>query len=226
MSGRAALVVSTLKVPAAFAAGPAAAGVIPVQVVALTKGVLKAMLLSKLKLVAGVVVALAVFALGGGLFCRGLAAAAASGSIGLPLPASFGANADASKDDETLKNTLLTMEKAWYDASAQTGAEAYGKFLADDYVGFAENARYTKADKLRTKEHQHIGADYKMSDVELIRLNDKAAILSYKAQWTDFSNDTGKQTGTRNCRYSTCWVQRGGGWVIAFTQATAIVGDD
>ena len=66
----------------------------------------------------------------------------------------------------------------------------------------------------------HVGADYKMSDVELIRLNEKAAILTYKIEYQSISNATGKAVGPKhNLRYSTTWVQRGGGWLIVFTQS-------
>jgi hypothetical protein len=58
-----------------------------------------------------------------------------------------------------------------------------------------------------------------MSDVELIRLNEKAAILTYKIEFKIISNATGKVVAERNLRYSTTWVQRGGGWLIVFTQS-------
>ena len=61
----ASVVSSTIKAASLFAAGQAAAaGVISVQVAALTEGVLKAMLLTKLKIVAAVLLALAVFGAG------------------------------------------------------------------------------------------------------------------------------------------------------------------
>ena len=56
--------------------------------------------------------------------------------------------------------------------------------------------------------------------MELIRLNEKAAILTYKIEYQVISNATGKAVGPkRNLRYSTTWVQRGGGWLIVFTQS-------
>ena len=229
LSGRAAtacppaLVVSTLKVAAAFAAGPAATAAIPVKVVALTKGALKAMLLAKLKFVAAVVAALAVVALGGGLLlhARSPAEAAAPGSAAAPAQGADDPDKAAVKDDEALKNTLVTLEKALFDAAVKQDVDAYGKFLADDYVGFSMNHRYTKADNLQGVRGARNGADYKMRDMELIRLDEKAAIISYKGEWKVLSKD-GDVLVKRNRRVSTCWVQRGGGWVIAFSQDMAI----
>jgi hypothetical protein len=212
-----ALVISTLKAAAAFAAGSAAAGVIPIKVIALTKGALKAMLLSKLKVVA-VLAALTVIALGGGLLyhVQPTAAAAAPGSAP-PAQGADDPNKAASKDDETLKNTLAALEKALYDAGVKQDVDAYGKFLADDYVGFSTGHRYTKEDNVRGVRAARLSADYKMSDMELIRLDEKAAIISYKGEWKVLSKD-GDVLVKRNRRVSTCWVQRGGGWVIAFSQ--------
>jgi RNA polymerase sigma factor (sigma-70 family) len=224
LAGRAAmacpptLVVSTLKVAAAFAAGPAAAGAIPAKIVALTKGVLQTMLLSKLKLVAAVIAALAVAALGGALLYRAQPRAeAAAPASAAPAQAADDPDKAAAKDDETLKITLAALEKALYDAGVKQDADGYGKFLADDYVGFSVGHRYTKEDNVRGVRAARISADYKMSDMELIRLNEKAAIISYKGEWKVLSKD-GDVLVKRNRRVSTCWVQRGGGWVIAFSQ--------
>jgi RNA polymerase sigma factor (sigma-70 family) len=215
------VVSSTIKAASVFAAGQAA-GVVPARVAALAKGALKAMLLRKLKVVAAVVAALAVVALGAGLLYRVPVTAEAA----VPAPtaqAPPGGKEDSSKDKETLKNTLLTLEKAWLASDGKPGTDIYGQFLADDFVNIAPNGEKSdKAGNLRAHLSDggyHVGADYKMSDVELIRLNEKAAILTYKIEYQVISNATGKAVGPkRNLRYSTTWVQRGGGWLIVFTQ--------
>ena len=212
------LAASTLNAAAAFAAGSAAAGVIPAQVVALTKGALKAMLLSKLK-VAAVAAALVVLTLGGGLlYCvQASAEAVAPLPTGPMAPAAKG---DPSKGDDTLKSTLLTLEKAWIASDGRPDTDTYGKFLADDFVCFADDGtKSDKAQNLRAHMGYHMGADYKMSDVELIRLNEKAAILTYKIQYEVISNATGKAVAKHNLRYFSTWVHRGGGWLIVFTQS-------
>jgi hypothetical protein len=216
-----ALAASTLKVAAAFAAG-SVTGAIPAKIVALTKGALKAMLLSKLKVVAAVVAALVVVALGGGLLYRTqtTAEAAAPPPTALPAP---GGKEEPSKDDETLKKTLLTLEKAWLASDGKPDTDTYGQFLADDFVNFApDGEKSDKASNLGAHMGYHVGADYKMSDVELIRLNEKAAVLTYKIEYEDISNATGKAGRKHNLRYFSTWVQRGGGWVIVLTQSQSL----
>ena len=63
------LAASTVKAAALVAAGQAAAGAIPAQVVALSEGVLKAMLLTKLRTVTAVVLALGLLGLGAARAC-------------------------------------------------------------------------------------------------------------------------------------------------------------
>ncbi len=207
------VVSSTIEAASVFAAGRAA-GVVPARVAALAKGALRAMLLSKLRVVAAVVAALAVVALGGGLLSRVPVTAEAAAP-----PAPPGGKEDSSKGNETLKNTLLTLEKAWLASDGKPGTDTYGQFLADDFVHIAPDGEMSdKAGNLRAHGGYHVGADYKMSDVELIPLNEKAAILTYKIEYKVISNATGKPVAERNVRYSTTWVQRGGGWLIVFTQ--------
>src|SRR5262249_27008310 len=139
-----------------------------------------------------------------------------SGLPGLFLPADA-RKGPPSKEDESLKNTLLALEKQVFEACVKQDLDAYRKCYADEFVGFSMQHRYTLADHLRGLRSVRFGADYKISDVELIRLGDKAAILSYKGEWTVYDND-GNLLVNRNRRVSEGYVQRGGGWVIAFAQ--------
>ena len=218
------VVSSTISAASLFAAGKVAAtGPVSVRVAALTEGVLKNMLLSKLKLVAAVVLASAVIALGGGLpyHIRATAEAAASQPAALATAAPPEGNAGPSKDDETLKHTLLTLEKARYDAGVRQDADALDKLLTEGWVGFSMNHRYTRADYLGSLKRQRIAPGYKIHDVELIRLNEKASILSYKVEYTLLSSD-GDLLAKRNRRGCVTWVQRGGGWVVACVQDMVI----
>jgi RNA polymerase sigma factor (sigma-70 family) len=213
-----AVVSATIKAASAFAAGPAA-GVVPARVAALAKGALNAMLLRKLKVVA-LVAALAVVALGGGL----LYIVQVTAEAAAPLPTAQAppqGKQDSSKDNETLKNTLVALQKAWHASDGKPGTDTYGQFLADDFFHFTPNGeKVDKAAAVRAHMGYHVGADYKMSDAELIRLNETAAILTFKIEYQSVSNATGKAVGPkRNLLYCTTWVQRGGGWLIVFATA-------
>ncbi|MCI0462302.1 MAG: RNA polymerase sigma factor, partial [Gemmataceae bacterium] len=68
------LLTSTVKVASLFAVGQAASGVLSAKVIALTEGVLKAMLLTKLKIVTAVVLATGVLGAGAGILTQGVLA--------------------------------------------------------------------------------------------------------------------------------------------------------
>jgi RNA polymerase sigma factor (sigma-70 family) len=113
-SGPPAVVSSAIHAATLLAAGPAAAGVISVKVVALTEGVLKTMLLKKLKRAAGaMLVVLASLGMGVQFFTASAA--------GQPEPATVSGTKDGKPVAKGMKNTLaldVTLEKV--DGSSQT----------------------------------------------------------------------------------------------------------
>jgi RNA polymerase sigma factor (sigma-70 family) len=80
------LVSATVKATSVIAAGQVA-GMIPLKVAALMEGVMKAMLITKLKTVTGALLVVAVAGVGGGLLSRSTTAAAPNAAEGLPKPA-------------------------------------------------------------------------------------------------------------------------------------------
>jgi len=199
------------------------AGLASSKAVALAEGVLHTMWFKKVRIAVAVLLLAGAAGLGaGGLAYQGQAAEQRLGPPAIPFtdPAQA-AKGPVAKEDETLKNTLVALVKASNDAAVNQDVGTYGKFLADDYVGFSGQNRYTKEDCLRGVVWAQNGIEFKMTDVELVRLNDKAAVLSFKGQWKVVSKE-GEVLLRRNRRVSYCWVQRGGGWVIAFSQDIVI----
>jgi RNA polymerase sigma factor (sigma-70 family) len=99
------LLTTTVKAATLLAAGQAAAAVVSAQVAALTEGVLKAMLLSKLKTVMAVVVALSVAALGMGTFSLSAKAQPQPDAIAAPDPPSnTKPDDDESEDKDKIKS--------------------------------------------------------------------------------------------------------------------------
>jgi RNA polymerase sigma factor (sigma-70 family) len=219
------VVSSTISAASFFASGQVAATeVVSGKVAALTERVLKAIMMSKLKPVVAVVLVLGFIVTGVTVLSSRTAAAQSDKPAALASPAPREGKADPSKDDEILKHTLLTLEKARFDRCVRQDADGLGKILTEEWVGFSMNHRYTKADYLESLKRQRVGPDYKIHDVELIRLNEKAAILSYKAAWKVLSTD-GDLLANRNRRVCVSWVQRGGGWLVASVQ-DMVIGDE
>jgi hypothetical protein len=199
-------------------------GALSAPVAALAEGVIKAMFLTKLKSATVVLAVVAVLGLGASRVAYRAGAEEgpnAARSILVGFSQADAGKQSSSKEDEALKNTLLALEKQNFEACVKQDLDAYRKCYTEDLVAFSMDNRYTLEDCLRGVRATRIGADYKISDVELIRLSDKAAILSYKGEWKVYNND-GKLLVNRNRRVSEGYVQRGGGWVIAFAQNMAI----
>jgi uncharacterized protein (TIGR03067 family) len=129
----AALVLGTVNAAALTAAGPAAAGAIPAMVAALTKGVLRAMLLSQLKVVGALALALTVAAAGTVVWVRQALADEPAAAV----------KEEAPKDGEKIVGT-------WAYVSVEVGGQkvpeeevkearmlftAEGKFTADKGKG-------------------------------------------------------------------------------------------
>jgi RNA polymerase sigma-70 factor (ECF subfamily) len=136
------LVSSTFKAANLYLAGQtAAAGAVSVKVAALAEGVLKSMLLTRLKaLLVGVCVS-AVLGLGGGAFVwQSQAAEEAAQRSSTAAPS-------GDKDDD-LKKTLLKLDELWWQGDPKT----LGRLAADDLITVSPVGRYDKPALLAASE--------------------------------------------------------------------------
>jgi len=217
------LVPSTIKVASVFAAGDAAtAGIVSPTVAALTEGVVKAMLVSKLKLGVMVGVLVGVLSLG----VAGLRAMQTADPPAVPTgPQPVGAKlAEGQKPkqpetgDKGLRDTLLGLEEEGWKALKGKKPEA-NTTLADDFVAvIADGGRLTRADFLKLLADVTL-TDYSLSDVALTRLTPDAAVLTYKVR-TDY---TYKGEATKETIWvSSAWAKRDGKWVNVLYHETRV----
>jgi RNA polymerase sigma factor (sigma-70 family) len=236
---------STLNAASVFAAGRAAAtGAISPTVAALTEGVLKAMLVSKLKL--GVAVLAVVGALGLGVAgVRAMQAAdppvAGNGPqpvevkpvevkpVGVkpvevkPVEVKPGEAENPKQPpqarDKGLRETLLGLEKAGWEALKGKKRRAAAAALADDFVAvLADGGRLNRAGFLKLLADLTV-TDYSLSDVALTRLTPDAAVLTYQVR-TDYTykGEAAKET----VRVSSAWARRDGRWVNVLYHETRV----
>jgi RNA polymerase sigma factor (sigma-70 family) len=210
------VVSATIKAATVFTAGQmAATGVISVKVAALTEGVLKTMLLNKVK---GVLVALAlvvaVLAGVGGHLLRTHA-----GEQGTKLTIPLMKTDEKKPVDEDFNKTILAMEARYWEAAMKRDAEAMSKFYADDYLCFSERGRSDRAANVAADKHFR-SANPKFRNVEIVRLNKDAAIITYRFDVDALTRDGTVAIRVRDSRVSHGWARRDGRWVIVFTQMT------
>jgi RNA polymerase sigma factor (sigma-70 family) len=211
------MVSSTVKAASLLAAGqPAAAALISAKAAALTEGVLKTMLLNKLKI--AVVAVLVIGTLGMYISAQTRRTLAAE-----PPPAAS-KSVPHIQDDGNIKETVLALEKRIWEAHAKQDVNTFKNLLADDYVGLdIYGRRYTKQGALNYVAQYRI-VEYTLKDSEVILLNASSAIVTYEVSFTERSAD-GKHLGGRTDHNSTAWALRDGKWWAVFTESK-VVGKD
>jgi hypothetical protein len=198
------VVSSTIQATTLFAAGQAVAtGAISAKVAALTEGVLKGMLLSKLKI--AVVGFLVIGALGIGvsaLTCETLAADPPHAALKSALP---------SQDEGNLKETVLALEKRIWEVYSKQDADAFRNLVADDFACTDMFGRYSgKADALDYVAKFRI-LEYTMKNVKVVPLNATSAIVSYQIDYK-VRPTNGQEVESTTRRATSAWAQRKGRW--------------
>jgi hypothetical protein len=198
------IVSSTIKAASLFAAGQAAAtGVITTHVVALAEGVLKSMLLNKLKV--AVVVLLAIGAVGIGAAALPYGTAAAEPQTAVSKAAAL------KGDDGNLKETVLALEKRMWEAYSKQDADTFHNLLPDDFICLDTFGRPSdKAGVLDYVAKFRI-LEYTMQDVKVILLNATSAIVSYQIDYK-VRPTNGQEVESTSRRVTSAWAQRKGKW--------------
>jgi RNA polymerase sigma factor (sigma-70 family) len=212
------VVSSAIKAASLFAAGQTAAtGVISMQVAALTEGVLKTMLLNKLKVAVVVMLVLGGLGIGASTLPHGTVAAEP------PSPASK--SAVSTRDQANLKETVLALEKRIWEAHTTRDLDAVAALLADDYVGSDSRGRAdTKKINLDWMANFRV-IDPEMKNAKVVVLNSTSAIVTYEIRYK-IASPSGQLLETVPPRQVTsAWAQRGGRWWCVYGEAS-VLGND
>jgi RNA polymerase sigma factor (sigma-70 family) len=203
------VVSSTIKAASLITADQAAAaGVVSPTASALTEEVLRAMFWTKLKAARGVCLAISLIVmLGSALGYRALAAD----------------KEPTNKEQGKLRDTLLVLDKQFWEASSKHDVGTLNKLIADDYLGIGSGTRWTKKAILQQHREFRTGDLKLVTDREVIRLTEHAALLTYEAKFKVFTK-SGAPFDTAHQRMISCWVQRDGRWFVVFSQVTDVVG--
>ena len=115
-----------------------------------------------------------------------------------------------------LSDTILSLDQQFWEAAARHDVEAIGRLIADHYVGITpDGRRWTKPEILEQHRAVRLAGMRRTTEREVIRVHDHAAILTYSARFDLYGRD-GTPAGSAHQRMVSCWVQRDGGWFVAF----------
>lgn len=210
---------TTIKAATLRAVGQAAAtGLVPAKVVALTEGVLKAMLMTKVKTALAICFATGILLLGSAYGYRTFAAdktLAALPEERIPVAD----KATPALCDDKLRDTLLVLDKKLWEAESNYDVDTMAKLLANDHIHFNQSGPpWTKQGAL---DHWRRGrfTDFSFpTGRKVVRLNEHTAILTYEALWRFEDKESGNKWGPRHDFVIRCWVQRDGGWFCRSTE--------
>jgi RNA polymerase sigma factor (sigma-70 family) len=200
----AAVVATTMQAASLCAAGQAAmAGVISSQVAALTKGVLTAMLMTRIKI--ALVGFLVMGALGIGLGALTYQTVAAD-----PAPVASKVSS-RSHDAGNLKEIVLALERRIWEAHCKQDVDTFKSLLADDFVGIDMFGRsYEKAGELDYVAKFRV-VEHTMTDVKVVLLNATGALVNYQIAYK-VRPTNGRQVESTRRRVTAVWTQRKGRW--------------
>lgn len=132
------------------------------------------------------------------------------------------ANANAAKPAAAApsKETLMTMEKAGWEAWKNRDGKWMDANASDKYVGFAAGARVDKAASIKSYEQKCEIKSFTLSDDQLQMIGPDVALLTFRGA-QDYTCD-GKK-GPADVRSASIYVREGDKWKAVFYAETPVV---
>jgi RNA polymerase sigma factor (sigma-70 family) len=213
----AAVVDATIETVTQVVTGQAATGLISARVAILAEGVIKMMLLAKLKTILGTCLVVGLL-LGLGLAYHALAAdRAPAAPPEKPAPAAD--KTPPALCDNNLRDTLLVLDKQQWDAASNHDVDTLAKILAHDLIIFSPTGQHWNRERYlqRCRESRYINVKFPTGK-EVIRMNEHTAIMTYEVVWGADDKGIGPRPGLNHDRMISCWVQRDGGWFLRYVE--------
>jgi RNA polymerase sigma factor (sigma-70 family) len=180
------------------------AGLISARVAVLAEGVLKAMLMSKLKAGLGICLVLGILAIGG---TCGYHTLAAGGATSTPPP-------------DRLADMLILLDKQLWQATSSHDVSTFGKLIADDWT--CQDPKWTRAFALEHYKHQRFVEVNVVGERNVYRIDKHTALMSYEVKWRA-EGDREPRSSFGHNQTIHCWVERNGGWVIKHTETVSLL---
>jgi hypothetical protein len=116
----------------------------------------------------------------------------------------------------SLKATILENETATWETLKQKNYSAFGKLVADNYVGIDNTGISDRAELLKAMPDLHL-LGYSMEDVKVMSVANGVALITYKVKLA--GSYQGKDL-KRPIYAASIWVKRGSKWLQTFNQET------
>ena len=121
--------------------------------------------------------------------------------------------------DERLLAELTALERASWEATLKDDKEFFRTYMAPEFKGFfADGTVAGREEFIRNMDDFHL-VKYTMGEVSLLRINENAAMVLYRAGFEGVHK--GKTLSTSGVESSSLYVRRDGKWLEIFYQETA-----
>ena len=140
--------------------------------------------------------------------------------VALLLSATVSAVASAqTPGDERLLAELTALERSSWEATLKDDKEFFRTYMAPEFKGFfADGTVAGREEFIRNMDDFHL-VKYTMGDVSLLRINEDAVMVLYRASFEGVHK--GKTLSTSGVESSSLYVRRDGKWLEIFYQETA-----
>lgn len=125
------------------------------------------------------------------------------------------------KDDKSMENNLMTVEKQAWDAFGKGDGKFFENFATDDFQNIGDNGIIGKADLIKAINTKPCDLkSYSFNNFKTTMLNKETVLVTYDAVQ---DGTCGGQAMPGNVSVSTVYVKRIGKWLAAFHQETVLM---
>ena len=115
------------------------------------------------------------------------------------------------------QSDIEAKEHQVWDAIKAKNWDAFGGFMADDFVYVGGDGVMSKAQTVETLKKYDM-SEYTFSNVRFVKVDEDLAVIAYTSN--EKSTYDGKPTPGKPLHNSSAWVRRNGQWLVAFHQET------
>jgi hypothetical protein len=126
---------------------------------------------------------------------------------------------DDTKPPSSLAEQLIALEKKLPEAQKKHDRDFYRSTVTEDFISIGTDGKIHPKDEILGDLPSTELAEYRPYDIQVVQLNDGAAVVTYDAivRMVHYDDET-----PRYQHISSIWVRQGDQWKLKFQQATAV----
>jgi len=128
-------------------------------------------------------------------------------------------NANATSPQTASASDLTEKERQAYDALRRKDWDAFGRFLADDFIYVTGDGVHDRAKTVEMVRNLDL-TDFSMTDTRVVNVDRDLAVVTYTSH--SKGNYGGRPIDPETMRESSAWINRGGNWLLVYHQDSEV----